>query len=360
MTARVERVAAQPVIVPLRRPLRTAAGTVDEAPLVLVDLDTTDGVAGRVYLFSYYPWAVQPLADLVTALGAMIVGDSVVPAVIGAKLRSRVTLLGGRNLIGIALSGLDVAAWDALARAAELPLVRLLGGEPVPIPAYDSLGLAGPAEAAQAVAESVRSGFRAVKTRLGFPTLDEDLAAVRAAREALPHDVELMVDYNQALSVDEAVRRARALDGEGVFWIEEPVRADDFAGCSRVAAAAATPVQIGENFDGVFEMSQALRLGAADFVMPDAQQIGGVTGWLQAAALAHAAGVPMSSHLLVEVSAHLLAVTPTRHRLEYLDLAGPLLRQPVEVIDGAVEATTRPGIGLDWDPEAVARYRIGP
>lgn len=358
MPTRVEQVQTQAVVVPLRRPVRTASGTVDRAPLVLIDLVTTDGVTGRAYLFSYYPWALAPLHDLAAALGEMIVGDPVAPTVISATLRSRVTLLGGRNLVGMAISGLDVAAWDALARAADLPLVRLLGGEPVPVPAYDSLGLYGPAEAAETVAESVRAGFRAVKIRLGFPALDEDLAAVRAARGAVPDDVELMVDYNQSLSVVEAIRRCRALDGEGVSWIEEPVRADDFDGCARVAAAAVTPVQIGENFDGVFEMQEALQAGASDFVMPDVQQIGGVTGWVRAAAAAHAAGVPMSNHLFVEVSAHLLAATPTRHRLEYLDVAGPLLQEPAEVVDGAVRACDGPGVGLAWDPDAVARYRV--
>jgi mandelate racemase len=167
-----------------------------------------------------------------------------------------------------------------------------------------------------------------------------------------------MVDFNQSLTVAEALRRGRALDGEGLAWIEEPVRADDHRGSAAVAEALATPVQIGENFSGPFDMAEALRLGAADLVMPDVQQIGGVTGWLRAAALAQAAGVPCSSHLFIEASAHLLAVTPTCHWIEYLDVATPVLAEPIRPVDGMLTATTRPGFGLAWDEAAVRRYAL--
>jgi mandelate racemase len=267
-------------------------------------------------------------------------------------------LLGSRNLVGMAISGIDTAAWDAIAIEAGLPLVQVLGGTSAPIPAYDSLGMFRPDEASQAAAESVKAGFRALKIRLGFPTLDEDVAAVRAARQAIPDDVALMVDYNQSLTPSEAIRRGRTLDGEGVYWIEEPIRADDLRHCAEVAAGVDTPIQIGENFNGTLEMQEALTLVASDYVMPDLQQIGGVTGWLEAAALADTAGRPMSNHLFVEASAHLLAVTPTRHWLEYLDLAGPVLEQPAELIDGHLAAPDRPGLGLTWDADAVAHYRV--
>ncbi len=354
---RIERVTTQAVVVPLRRPVRTASGTVDRAPLVLIDVVTTDGVVGRSYLFSYYPWALGALDEVVTSLGELVTGDEVAPVAIAEKLRARTALLGARGLVGMAISGLDMAAWDALSQADGVPLVRHLGGAPLPVPAYDSLGMFGPDEAAEAAAQSLKAGFRALKIRLGFPSLEEDVAAVRAARSALPDDVALMVDYNQSLSAVEAIRRGRALDGEGVSWIEEPVRADDFENCARVSAAVATPVQIGENFNGYHEMQAAVRLGASDLVMPDAQQIGGVSGWMRAAALAETAGIPMSNHLFVEISVHLLAVTPTRHWLEYLDLAGPVVQEPLEVVDGVVQAPDRPGIGLEWDADAVRTYR---
>ena len=355
---RVEGVATEAVVVPLARPVRTASGTVDRAPLVLIDLVTDDGVAGHAYVFSYYPWALHPLEELVGALGGLIRGEPVVPATISATLRRRAMLLGSRNLVGMAISGLDTAAWDALAQSAGLPLVELLGGTATGIPAYDSLGMFGADEAGDAAAGSVARGFRALKIRLGFPTLEDDLAAVRAARAAIPGDVSLMVDYNQSLSPVEAIRRGRALDGEGVAWIEEPIRADDLRNCARVAAEVATPIQIGENLNGVLELRDAITVGASDLLMPDLQQIGGVSGWLEAAALTHTAGIPMSNHLFVEASAHLLAVTPTGQWLEYLDLAGPVIEEPAVVRDGHLVASGRAGLGLAWDPDAVKRYRV--
>lgn len=252
-----------------------------------------------------------------------------------------------------------MAAWDALACAVGVPLVTLLGGQRRAIKAYNStgLGIMPPSEAADEAVQLVEGGFEAIKIRLGRPSLEDDLASVRAVRKSIPDQLVLMADFNQSLTVNEAVRRGRALDDEGVYWIEEPVRADDFRGCARVAAEVRTPVQIGENFSGVFEMEAALRVGASDFVMPDAQRIGGVSGWLRAAALAHAAGKECSSHLFPEISAHLLAVTPTAHWLEYVDWANPILAEPFRIVDGALEIPARPGTGLAWDDDAVRRYR---
>jgi mandelate racemase len=177
-------------------------------------------------------------------------------------------------------------------------------------------------------------------------------------RRRLPENISLMVDFNQALTVAEAIRRGRALDGEGIYWIEEPIRHDDYSGNAEVADALATPVQIGENFSGPQAMAAALGAKACDYVMPDLERIGGVSGWQQAAGLAAAAGIEMSSHLFPEISSHLLAATPTAHWLEYVDWANPILREPIRIVDGAAIIPDRPGSGLEWDEDAVARYRI--
>jgi mandelate racemase len=147
-------------------------------------------------------------------------------------------------------------------------------------------------------------------------------------------------------------------DEGGVLWIEEPVRADDFAGCSQLRREIRTPIQIGENFMGPEQMAQALAAGACDYVMPDAQRIGGVTGWTRAAALAQAAGLEMSSHLFPEISAQLLAVTPTAHWLEYVDWADAILESPLMIRDGALLSPEKPGTGIAWNEEAVRRYQI--
>ncbi len=355
---RIRDVQARAVVAPLEPPVRTASGHVTQAPLLLIDLATDEGVVGRSYLFGYHAFTLDPLRELVRALGDMIKGDEVAPVELDKKMRSRMTLFGTRGLQGVAVAGLDMAAWDALAVRAGVPLANLLGGRARAIPAYNSMGMIPPGEAADAAAKTAAAGFRAMKVKIVWPTLAEDLAVVRAARKHLGEDAALMVDFNQSLATPEAIRRGRVLDGEGVSWIEEPVRADDYRGAAEIAAQVATPIQIGENFNGVYEMELALSLAACDLVMPDPQQIGGVTGWLRAAALAQTAGVPCSSHLFIEVSAHLLAITPTCHYIEYLDVAAPVLAEPLRPVDGMIQAPARPGIGLQWNEEAVTRYRV--
>jgi mandelate racemase len=288
----------------------------------------------------------------------MVTGDPVAPFELERKLRARYTLLGVHNIVLFAMAGIDMAAWDALGQALGQPLARLLGGAPRPVAAYNSngLGILSPKELAREAVELVEEGFSAVKLRLGRSQAKHDLEALRVVKKAIGSEITLMVDFNQALSVAEAIRRGRMIDDEGgVFWIEEPVRADDFAGCARVAREVATPIQIGENFMGPEQMAQALAAGACDYAMPDAQRIGGVTGWMRAAALAQGAGVEMSSHLFPEASCHLLAVTPTCHWLEYVDWAAPILKEPLAVKDGLVSMPEKPGLGMTWNEAAVRR-----
>ena len=198
-----------------------------------------------------------------------------------------------------------------------------------------------------------------IATALLLENAPDDIEALRAVKKVLGTKVTLMVDFNQGLTVSEALRRGRMIDEEGgVLWIEEPVRADDFAGNARVAREVATPIQIGENFMGPEQMAQALAAQACDFVMPDAQRIGGVTGWMRAAALAQAAGLEMSSHLFPETSCHLLAVPPTCHWLEFVDWADPVLAEPLELRKGEVLIPARPGLGMRWDEKAVRRYAL--
>ena len=180
-----------------------------------------------------------------------------------------------------------------------------------------------------------------------------------AVRERVGPDVTLMCDFNQKLTPAEALIRGRLLDDASLAWIEEPIRHDDYAGCARIARELRTPIQIGENLLSTMDFAQALAAGASDYVMPDMQRIGGVTGFLRAAALAQAHNMEMSSHLFPEVSAHLLAVTPTCHWLEFVDWAAPVLAEPLAVTDGHVRVPSRPGNGMTWNEEAVARFAAG-
>lgn len=357
----VRSVVIRCVDAPMKMPLQTSSGTVTSAPLVLIDLETSTGTVGRAYLFAFTRANLKPMAALAQTMGEMIVGSAVAPFDIERKLRQNYALVGIHNIVLIAMSGIDIAAWDAYAQHVGQPLATLLGGQVRPIRAYNSNGLGIMpigllADNAQALVEQ---GFAAVKLRLGRPNARDDIAAVRAVKSAVGPDVTLMVDFNQALSVNEAILRGRLLDDEGgLLWIEEPTRADDFEGNARIADALLTPVQIGENFMGPEQMVRALAVHASDFVMPDVQRIGGVTGWMRAAALAQGAGCEMSSHLFPEVSCHLLAVTPTCHWLEYVDWAAAVLVDMPVIRDGHVVPSDLPGHGMRWDEPAVKKYAV--
>ena len=356
----LRRIRAVGVEVPMKLPLGTSAGVIRAAPLLLIDVETEEGITGRSYLFCYLSAAAPAIASLLGEIERTVKGERVAPAELWEKLARRFKLIGVQGIVRMAMSGFDVACWDALAIAAEKPLVTLLGGSPRPVAAYNSngLGLMAPEAAADEAEKLLEGGFRAVKLRLGYATLEADLAAVRAVRRRLPDDVRLMVDFNQALSFAEALRRGRAIDGEGIDWIEEPIRHDDFRGCAQLARELATPVQIGENFSLPEQMAEALAAGACDCVMPDLERIGGITGWQRAASIAAEKSVPMSSHLFPEASAHLLAVTPTCHYLEYVDWADAILAEPLAIVGGAAVIPDRPGSGVVWDEKAVRRYTM--
>ncbi len=353
----IRSVSTRIVDVPFRRPLATRIGTFAKAPFLLIDLQTDEGVTGRSYLFGYRPNGARLQAAVLEEIDAMVRGRACTPPTLYDELVQGLSLYGPQGIAMKAISGFDMAAWDACARAADLPLAALLGGTPGPVRAYNSngLGLMEPdAVAAQAV-ELLEGGFRALKIRFGRDRTEDDLAAFRAVRDAIPDRCLLMSDFNQGLSRREALRRLPALDDLGLVWFEEPVAYGDLDGCRELRETVATPIQIGENFYGPADLRAAAAADAADFVMPDAQRIGGVTGWLRAAALAHDSGLPVSSHLFPEVSSHLMRVTPGAHWLEYVDWAAPFLAVPVAVQDGHVQVTATPGTGIEWDEDAVRR-----
>ncbi len=349
------------VSVPLRRPLVTRVVTIERAPLLLIDLETEQGITGRAYLFGYLPQGPVYMAPLLCGIADMCRGDALAPVDLFAKARKGLTLMGHEGLSLLAISGFDMACWDALAQAAGQPLAVMLGGTTDPIPAYNSngLGLMDPSALAdEALALIDEGGFKMIKLRLGRERLADDIAAVRNVRAAIGDDVLLPVDFNQGLDVEEAVRRGRALDDEGIYWIEEPIVYDDLIGNARITAEVATPIQVGENFYGPKDMARSLEAGACDWVMPDAERIGGVTGWLRAAALAETAGIRMSSHILPEVSAHLMAVTPTAHWLEYVDWANPILAESLKIENGHALLPNVPGTGISWNEAAVEKYQV--
>jgi mandelate racemase len=351
----IRDIRARAVLAPLRQPVRTAVGTIPSAPLVLIDVTTAQGGSGRSYIFGYTPPALAPLVRFIDEIASELKGKPVAPVQRMREFDRRFRLVGWQGLIGMAVSGLDMAFWDAIARTLDQPVVSLLGGTPVPLAAYDSYGMIDPKGDEKTILRSVESGFQAIKIKLGGGDLDKDVTTVRAVRAMIGPAVKLMVDYKQSLDAVEACRRIAHLGDFDIYWLEEPVKAEDLRGHARVRAASSVPIQTGENWWFPGDMAKAIAAGASDYAMLDIMKIGGVTGWLSAMGQAEAASLPISSHIFVEASAHLLAITPTVHWLEHLNIADAILIEPYRAVDGTVTAKG-PGFGLEWDENAVARF----
>ena len=352
----IEGFRVRAVRVPMAEPHQTASGVITESPLVLTDILTDTGIIGHSIVFTYTPAALKPTAELIQNFESLVQGDVLAPAEVEQKLAKRFRLLGTQGLVGIALAAIDMALWDALARVHSMPLVRLLGGVEKPIRAYGAVGYNGAQGCAKAAEDWARRGFKGIKAKIGYPTVQDDVAVVRAMRKAIGGDIAIMVDYNQCLTPTEAVERLRVLDEEGLTWVEEPTLAHDYVGHVLVAREARTPIQCGENWWGTLDMLHAIEAGAADFVMLDVMKIGGVTGWLRAATLAHTKCIRVSNHLWSEVSARLLCCTPTAHWLEYADWWDPILVEPLHVEDGLAIVSDAIGAGVDWNEDAVRRF----
>jgi mandelate racemase len=358
-TLTLKSVRARPVVLKLQRPVVARIATITDWPLILIDIFTEEGVVGRSYLEPYLPKSMRYLIPALHDLGEMLKGRRLAPAELYQAGRKSLHFVGYEGLSGIAVSGIDMAAWDALAQAAGLPLCVLLGGTVGAVRAYNSNGLwlKAPAQLAEeAVQLREEGGFTGLKLRLGRDRLSDDLAAIAAVRQAVGDEMNLMVDFNQGLHLGEALERCHAVDDLRLAWIEEPIVYDNLEGYARLAADLKTPIQIGENFYGPRAMHTALQMKACDYVMPDFMRIGGVTGWMSAAALAAAAGIPMSTHLYPEVAAHVMRVTETAHWLEWQDWADPILKRPYDIRDGALHIPNVPGTGLEWDEKAVAAH----
>ncbi len=350
----VERLVVRAIRLPMRDPHQTASGVITESPLVLTDVVLDDGTVGHSLVFAYTPVALQPTAELVRNLEALVKGEPLAPAEIEQKLARRFRLLGTQGLVGMALAAVDMALWDAQARLLGVSLARLLGGTGKPVPAYGAVGYDGEAKSARVAEGWAKRGFTGVKAKIGYPTVGEDVAVIRAMRRAVGPDVAIMVDYNQCLPPAEAVQRMRVLDDEGLTWVEEPTQAHDFAGHALVAREARTPIQAGENWWGAIELQHAIDVQASDYVMPDVMKVGGVSGWMRAAAIASTRGVRVSNHLWPEISAQLLSVTPTAHWLEYADWWSDVLREPLAIRAGVTDVTGVTGSGVEWNEAAIA------
>jgi mandelate racemase len=358
----IQEIRSRAVSVPLEIPIVSAIRQSDRVELVVIDVVTQEGVIGQSYLQAFGVPQARAIQALLEYLGGTLQGENALLTLRCYKIMQRaINLLGPAGLATFALSGIDCAIWDIVGKAANTPLALLLGAAGDRCVAYQSAGLwlapPGP-ELADEAEQLLEPGFRSIKMRVGRGDVNLDIQAAQLVRERIGPNRMLLIDANQAWSVQTAVAAGRALEVVQPFWLEEPVDHDDLAGHAEITRELMVRIATGENVYLPQGFKALLDAGGCDIVMPDVQRVGGVTGWMQVAALAEVHRLPLASHLFPEISIHLLAASPTAQLLEYMPWAQPIMAEPLTIEDGSVLVPPRPGLGLVFDDDAIARYGV--
>jgi L-alanine-DL-glutamate epimerase-like enolase superfamily enzyme len=204
----------------------------------------------------------------------------------------------------------------------------------------------------------VDAGFRAMKIRVGSPSIARDVERVRALRDAVGPDIELLADANQALEVKQAIRLGRELEAFDLSWLEEPVAYQDLRGCAEVRSALTTRIAAGETEYTRYGMRDILEAQAVDVLMPDLQRIGGFSEMRRACALAAAHDIPLSTHLFTEHSLCIAGAEPNCISVEHMPWFSPLFNESMEIRDGMITIPDRPGTGFSFNPEAIRRFEL--
>jgi L-talarate/galactarate dehydratase len=327
-------------------------------PIVTLRVRTDDGVEGVGIAFSLGGTLTRPLALALEELAELIVGDDPTRIEdIAAKLRRYASTFASSGVFLSALSAIDCALWDIKGKLAGQPLWRLLGGVRQRAPAYASGQLhrgVVDADLPGAAERIVSKGFRHVKLHLGFgddpdPTREVERAAL--VRRAVGPQIRLMADVNERWSVGSAIDIGRRLEEIGLYCLEDPTRADDYAGLARIAAALSTPVMAGESAWGVTPFRLMLQSRSVDIVMIDLMHVGGITPWMKIAAMAEAFNVPIVSHIMPEFQAQLVAAAPNGLIVEHKAWTWRLFEGVPELDHGEFVLSDRPGHGLSISRE---------
>lgn len=329
---------------------------------ILVTITTDDGLSGTGYSYTIGTGGSSVLALLRNSLLPLLIGEQAgnVEA-LWRKLRdvTHATTIGA--ITSLALAAVDTALWDLRCLAAGEPLWRLAGGYRREVPLYDTEGGWLHLEADELVNGAVaaqKSGLRGVKIKVGKPHLSEDVARLRAIREAVGPDFSIMVDANQSMTSAEAVRRAAAFEEVGLGWFEEPLPADDVAGHARLAASTTLPIAVGESLYSIGQFRDYMQRSAVQIVQADVARIGGITPWLKVAHLAEAFNLDVCPHFLMELHVSLVAAIPNGRYVEHIPQLRAITAAEIEIIDGHALAPDTPGLGISWDFGAVDRHRV--
>jgi L-alanine-DL-glutamate epimerase-like enolase superfamily enzyme len=352
---------------PPSTPWQDATHRVTGLEFIVTRLETDADVAGTGFTYTVGVGGSAILALLEDYCANVVLGHDIrEPEKLWRHLFDHLHRTGSGGINTLAIAAIDSAVWDALAISWDLPLWRALGGAKNKIPGYGSgIDLClSPAELTEHIGGYVQKGYRAVKVKVGRAALSEDVERLRAAREAIGPDVQLMLDANQCWRVDEAVRRVRAFEEFQPAWLEEPLVPEDLAGHARLRGATTIPIAVGESLYTAPQFLEYLRAGAVDILQPDVARVGGFTPWRKIAALAESWNVPVAPHFLAELSLHALCAVPNGLILEnvtggsFAELG--LTSEALEFSEGNFHAPSTPGHGLALDEDVLEQFRVQP
>lgn len=349
--------------VPFTDPPKTGFLRLEKIDLLIVDIETDDGMIGTGYL--------APINDGLRTLD-MCLHEMLRPLLIGADPRQIEQLWqkmwlstfshGRMGITVMAMSAIDIALWDLAGKAAGQPLWRLWGGRPDPVPTYGSgcfrgLGHDGMIEKAE---RFVAQGFDAIKMQVAHLfTHDQDVTNTRDMRTALGPDIKIMIDVNQGWTKDQAIAFGEQIADQDIYWLEEPVMADDFDGYHQIADAISTPLAGGENNFTTHDFKPFFQAGKVAFLQPDIMR-GGYTELRRIAKHAEASGQTINPHLFPELSVHLNAAIPNGLWLEYMGWHDHLWVEPLLPVNGTITPPDRPGHGMVFRPDLFRDHAYRP
>jgi L-alanine-DL-glutamate epimerase-like enolase superfamily enzyme len=333
-------------------------------PVVTLSLRTDNGIEGIGVTF-YGGALTKTLKSAVDQMCELCIGDDphLVEAII-AKLRAAAGSSGPGGMFTLALAAIDIALWDIRGKALDLPLWKLLGGYRSRVPAYASGALRRglPLDTLVSAASKLKAqGWTQMKTQLALPGVTspaKEVERMRRVREAIGPDISLMCDINQRWRPEQAIDIGKRVEdaGVGLFWLEDVTTHDDYAGIARVNTALATPICGGELVYGIVPFRHMIEARSVDFVMIDLVRAGGVTPWLKIAGMAEAFNLPVVSHVIPEFHCQLIAAVPNGLTVEYMGWMLKLFAETPSVEKGEMILTDKPGFGIEFDKEAVARF----
>ena len=342
---------------------RDAIQDVTHIELVVTDVSTDTGLVGTDFAYTGGVGGRTLKAMLEHDIAPYVIGQAAAPRGVWHRCWHHLHNMGGGGVTTTALAALDIALWDLAAKEAGKSLVALLGPVRERILAYASGINLNKTEAG--LVEQARgwraAGFKAFKIKVGKPEIEEDVARLTKVRE-IAGRLPVMVDANQGWDIGTAQRAISAFEPLAPYWIEEPLLADDVEGHARLRALVRSPLAIGENVYTLQQFSHYLTCGACDFVQADVVRVGGITPYLEIAALARAWGAPLAPHFMMELSGQLLCCLPNAHILETID-GGSLsdlgaLAQPIRITDGYFTPPAEPGHGIVFDRAVLRGHAV--